>query len=140
MREPYPKALFSLHCSIVTTAARRPEGTKKPTPFPNRFDRYDMETILGTMDFFGADEYFMKQTVFDLYGPPKYRLFDWLAMNIMSRNDSDRGRNNIPLKVLVHSYLKAEGDPDAFIEDLRLTDYQIDTSWEDIEIELPGEE
>jgi hypothetical protein len=106
----------------------------------NNLDRYDVETILGTMDFFGASEYFMKQTVFDLYGPPKYRVFDWLAMNVMSRNDDDRQANNVPLKVLVHSYLKAEGDPEKFIEDLRLTDYELDLSWQDIKIDKPGQE
>lgn len=103
----------------------------------NNLDRYDVETILGTMDFFGASEYFMKQTAFDLYGPPKYRVFDWLAMNVMRRNDDDRQTNNVPLKVLVHSYLKAEGDPERFVADLRKSDYQIDTSWEDIEIDDP---
>jgi hypothetical protein len=103
----------------------------------NKLNQYDVETILGTMDFFGASEYFMKQTAFDLYGPPKYRVFDWLAMNIMSRNDDAREQNNVPLKVLVHSYLKAGGDPEKFIEDLRVTDYELDTSWEDIEIDDP---
>jgi hypothetical protein len=105
----------------------------------NKLDQYDIETILTTMDFFGADEYFIKQTVFDLYGPPKYRVFDWLAMNVMSRNDSDREGNNVALQVLVHSYMKAEGDPEKFIEDLRVSDYQLDTSWEDIQIDLPEE-
>ncbi|UCG04920.1 MAG: hypothetical protein JSV83_13420 [Desulfobacterales bacterium] len=103
----------------------------------NKLDQYDVETILATMDFFGASDIFMKQTVFDLYGPPKYRVFDWLAMNVMGRNDDDRQANNVALKVLVHSYLKSEGDPERFIEDLRKSDYQFDTSWEDVEIDEP---
>ena len=103
----------------------------------NKLDQYGVETILATMDFFGASEIFMKQTAFDLYGPPKYRVFDWLAMNIMSRNDDDRQTNNVPLSVLVHSYLKSEGDPERFIDDLRESDYQLDTSWEDIDINEP---
>ena len=103
----------------------------------NKLDQYDVETIMATIDFFGASEFFMKQTVFDLYGPPKYRIFDWIAMNVMGRNDDDRKLNNVPLKVLVHSYLKSEGDPERFIGDLRESDYQLDTSWEDIEIDEP---
>jgi hypothetical protein len=101
----------------------------------NRLDQYDVETILATMDFFGASDIFLKQTTFDLYGPPKYRVFDWLAMNVMDRNDDNRQVNNVALKVLVHSYLKSEGDPERFVADLRESDYQIDTSWEDIEID-----
>jgi len=61
-------------------------------------------------------------------------------MNVMSRNDDDRKRNNVPLSVLVHSYLKVDGIPEGFIQDLRETDYQIDTSWEEIQIDLPDEE
>jgi hypothetical protein len=109
----------------------------RSTGVANKLDQYDIETILATMDFFGASEIFIKQTVFDLYGPPKYRVFDWLAMNVMGRNDDDRQANNVPLKVLVHSYLKSEGDPERFIADLRESDYQLDTSWEDIEIDEP---
>ena len=58
-------------------------------------------------------------------------------MNVMSRNDDDRQTNNVPLKVLVHSYLKTGGVPERFVADLRESDYQIDTSWEDIEIDDP---
>ena len=105
----------------------------------NKLDQYDVETILATLEFFGASDIFMKQTAFDLYGPPKYRVFDWLAMNVMSRNDDEREGNNEALKVLVHSYLKAEGDPEGFIKDLRCSDYQIDESWQDIDIDLPSE-
>ena len=131
---PYNKALWEQVMKIGRDKEPRSQG------ITNRLDKYDVETILTVQDFFGASDIFMKQTAFDLYGPPKYRVFDWLAMNIMSRNDDDREQNNIPLKVLVHSYLKSEGDPERFIEDLRVSDYQIDTEWESIQIDLdePG--
>jgi hypothetical protein len=128
---PYNKQLWEQIMALGREKEPRSKG------IANKLNQYDVETILGTMDFFGASEYFIKQTAFDLYGPPKYRVFDWLAMNIMSRNDDAREQNNVPLKVLVHSYLKSEGDPEKFIEDLRVTDYELDTSWEDIEIDDP---
>ena len=53
----------------------------------------------------------------------------------MSRNDDNREQNNVGLKVLVHSFIKSGYDEKKTIADLRYTDYQIDTSWEKIEIE-----
>ena len=110
---PYNKQLWEQIMKLGREKEPRGQG------ITNKLDQYDIQTILGTMDFFGASEIFKKQTAFDLYGPPKYRVFDWLAMTVMSRNDDARDQNNVPLKVLVHSYLKSEGDPESFIDDLR---------------------
>ena len=51
---------------------------------------------------------------------------------------SGREGNRPALKVLTYSYLKSKGDIKKFIQDLRETDYQIDTSWEKLEVEKDG--
>ena len=101
----------------------------------NKLDRDDITTIIASMDFFNATEIWKQQTWVDLNEPFKYRIYDWLAMNVMSRNDDNRQQNETALKVLVYSYLKAKGNVKAFIKDLRETDYQVNESWEEIKIE-----
>lgn len=128
---PYNKQLWEQIMKLGREKEPRSQG------ITNKLDEPAIKTVLATLDYFNASEIFMKQTIFDLYGPPKYRVFDWLAMNVMSRNDDDRVQNNVPLKVLVHSYLKSEGDPEKFIDDLRVTDYDVDRSWQDINIDEP---
>lgn len=93
----------------------------------------EVATILGLMDFFGASQYFMRQANFDLR-VARYRLFDWIAMLVNGRwhyQDGDENNKEV-VRVLAHSYLKSEGDVDNFIKDLRVTDYQIDNSYERI--------
>jgi uncharacterized ubiquitin-like protein YukD len=85
----------------------------------------EIETIIATMDFFGAD---YRQTVFDLK-VARYRVFDWLAMAVQGRES-----NQSAIKVLAHSFIKVGGDINAFVDDLRVTDYDIDHSWEKIEL------
>ena len=101
----------------------------------NKFNQDDVNTIVATMDFFGATDVWLQQTYYDLT-KPKYRLFDWLAMCLMSRNDDDRKQNESALKVLIHVYLKVKGDPIKFIENLRKNDYQVDTAWEKVVIDI----
>ena len=111
-------------------------GRKKESKgITNNFDDNDIETILATMEFFGASDIWIRQSHWDLKNA-KYRLFDWLGMCVMSRNDDAREQNNQALKVLVHSYLKTGGEPKKFIEDLRESDYQIDESWEKVKIDV----
>lgn len=99
----------------------------------NKFNADDIKTIIGTMEFFGATDIWLNKTIYDLR-VPKYRLFDWLAMCVMSRNNDDRTQNEQALKVLVYSWFKVGGLPADFIEDLRVTDYEINTNWEEVEI------
>ena len=82
-------------------------------------------TILATMDFFGATSQDIAQARFDLICA-RYRVFDWLAMGIMGRIECRPA-----VQVLTHSFLKVDGDVDAFITDLRESDYDIDHSWEE---------
>jgi hypothetical protein len=84
----------------------------------------ELETIVATVDFFG-DNY--RQDIFDLK-VARYRVFDWLAMRVHGRGEPTS------TKVLVHSFLKVNGDIDKWIEDLRTTDYDIDESWQEIEL------
>ena len=99
----------------------------------NKFNQDDVNTIVATMDFFGATDVWLQQTYYDLT-KPKYRLFDWLAMCLMSRNDDDRKQNEMALKVMVHSYLKVKGNIKDFIDDLRRSDYESDHSWKQVDI------
>jgi len=128
-QKTYNKELWD---EIIKTGRKKEPSSKG---IANKFDDNDIKTIVATMEFFGASDIWIRQTVFDLK-TPKYRLFDWLGMCVMSRNDDAREQNNQALKVLVHSYLKTGGDPDKFIQDLRESDYQIDESWEKIKIDV----
>ena len=101
----------------------------------NKLDQDDLTTIYATMDFFQATDIWLKQTLFDLK-TCKYRVFDWLAMCLMSRNDDNRQQNEQALKVLIFSYLKAKGNVIDFIADLRATDYDIIKDYEQIEIDV----
>lgn len=84
----------------------------------------ELQTIYATVDYFGGN---WKQVGFDL-SFARYRVFDWLAMAVGGRIEET------PTKVLVHSFLKTEGDIDKFIDDLRTSDYDIDHSWEEVKL------
>lgn len=113
--------------SLVIAIGRKKEPSSKG--ITNKFDKDDVMTIVATMEFFGATTTWIQQTIYDLMGPPRFRLFDKLGMDIMSRNNDNRGQNNVPLKVLVWAYLKVNGDPKKFVQELRVTDYQLDESY-----------
>ena len=85
----------------------------------------DLNTICGLIDFFGGD---YRQDIFDLK-VARYRVFDWLAMRVQGRGD---GRE--ATKVLAYSFIKSGGVVSKFIEDLRITDYDIDNSWTELEL------
>lgn len=84
----------------------------------------ELEAIVGTIDFFGDD---YRQDVWDLR-TARYRVFDWLAMRVQGRGAPES------TKVLVYSFLKVKGDIDKWIEDLRVTDYDIDEAWRKLEL------
>lgn len=86
----------------------------------------EIETILATADFWGEP---VKPIVFDLK-VARYRIFDWLAMGVHGRIQSDEAS-----KVFAFSFIKSEGDVNKFIDDLRYTDYDIDREWERIDLE-----
>ena len=101
----------------------------------NSLDDCEVETILAILEFFNANERLIQDTLFMLKGMGRFRVFDWLATEIdtLNRGDSEK-ENIIPLKVISYAYIKANGDIDKFIQDLRETDYQIITDWESIEL------
>lgn len=103
--------------------AQKPNDTRHKGVANNLTDD-ELETIIGTIDFFGDD---YRQDIFDLK-IARYRVFDWLAMRVQGRGAPES------TKVLAHAFLKVDGDIDRWIDDLRVTDYDIDHSWEKIEL------
>lgn len=98
----------------------------------NTLNRDDINTILATLDYFGASVTELQQVYFDL-SIARYRVFDWLAMGIMSAGDNPR----IPLtglKVLVYSFISCGGYVTGFIDDLRSTDYDLDNRYMSINL------
>lgn len=102
----------------------------------NSLQNDELETIFASMEFWGINALFYKQALSDLAGTPRFRVFDWIAMCICGRCTGYPGggdeNNKTAIKVLAHAYIKANGDIDKWIEDLRYTDYDIDHSWEAI--------
>lgn len=99
-------------------------GSSEARGVANTLDDDDINTICGTIDFFGND---YRQDIFDLK-VARYRVFDWLAMRVMGCKE------DTATKVLAYSFIKSEGIPTKFIEDLRISDYDIDYSWKEIEL------
>lgn len=99
----------------------------------------EINTIIATMDFFGAHDNFLRQTISDLT-MARFRVFDWIAMCLDGRctGYGDDTLNIEATKVIAHSFLKSEADIDKWIEDLRITDYQIDQSYTRITWEKDG--
>lgn len=95
----------------------------------NTLKKDEIETLLATIDFFGGNA---QMAMFDLE-VAKYRLFDLLAMSVMSKGG--RIGSEEATKVLVYSYLKSKGDIDKFIQDLRETNYDIVDDWKKISLE-----
>lgn len=110
-------------------------GKKNEKGIINQLNRDDVSTIIATMEFFGSTVVWMQQTIFDLT-TPKFKVYDWLGMCIMSRNNDERKFNNVALKVLINAYLKAEGNIKKFVENLRVEDYDINREWERIKIDI----
>ena len=92
----------------------------------NTLTKDEIETLLATIDFFDGS---VKQAFFDL-ARARYRVFDWLAMGVQG----DRIGSVSATKVLAYSFLKSNGNIDKFIDDLRVSDYQIDIKWGLIEL------
>jgi hypothetical protein len=90
----------------------------------NNLNDDELNTIIATIDFFG-DPY--QQDIFDLK-VARYRVFDWLAMRVQGRGAPES------TKVLAFSFLKVGGDIDKWIEDLRVTDYDMDEKWRELEL------
>jgi hypothetical protein len=91
----------------------------------NTLKKDEIETILAVVDFFNGN---WQQVGFDLV-KARFRVFDALAMYVGGRLEPE------PTKVLVHSFLKVDGNIDKWIEDLRVSDYQVDTSYQAVAIE-----
>lgn len=102
---------------------------KRKVGVANNLRDDELETIIALIDFFGGD---YRQDIFDLK-VARYRVFDWLAMRVQGRHSGSE-HDKEATKVLAYSFIKSEGDVDKFIEDLRVTDYDIDHSYKTIEL------
>ena len=94
---------------------------KRSRGVANNLTQDELETIVATIDFFGGN---VQMALFDLK-VARYRIFDWIAMSVMG----DRVGSKSAAKVMAYSFLKVGGDIDDWIKDLRVSDYQMDTSW-----------
>lgn len=100
-----------------------------PNEVANDLKDHELATIISLMMFFGASVTDVRQAYFDL-SVIRYRVFDWLGMCIMGRVDC-----RTAVQVLTYSFLKSDGDVDRFIEDLRRTDYDVDESWKELDLD-----
>lgn len=110
--------------------ALKDAGKAEAKGVANTLDDDDLNTICGLVDFFGGD---YRQDIFDLR-TARYRVFDWLAMRVQGRHSGSEADKEAT-KVLAYSFIKSGGVPSKFIEDLRITDYDIDHSYKEIELE-----
>jgi hypothetical protein len=109
-----------------------PHETRVRGKIANTLRDDEIETILATMEFFGASDQVIAQAHSDMK-IPRYRMGDWLGMFIQNEG-YDKVGGETATKVLAHAYIKADGDIDKMIQDLRENDYQVDTSWEKINL------
>lgn len=103
---------------------------KRSKGVANNLNDDELNTIIGTIDFFGDD---YRQDIFDLK-VARYRVFDWLAMRVQGRGAPES------TKVLAYSFLKVGGDIDKWIDDLRVTDYDISEEWRNLELDSESKE
>lgn len=101
-------------------------------PQVNVLDENDVNSILATADFFGANQGLMAQIYRDLLGPARFRLFDALAMYVQSGDDDIH--NQQAIKVLCHAFIKAGYNEKKFIKELQVNDYEINREWEKLEL------
>jgi hypothetical protein len=84
-----------------------------------------------SMEYWGASDAVLRQAYSDMKFP-RYRMGDWIGMFI--QNEGYDAGGETATKVLAHAYIKADGNIDRMILDLRLTDYEVDRSWEKIDL------
>ena len=109
--------------------ALKEAGKSEARGVANTLSDDDLNTILGTIDFFGGN---YQLDIFDLK-TARYRVFDWLAMRVQGRHSGSEADKEAT-KVLAYSFIKSGGVPSKFIQDLRETDYDIDHSYQEIEL------
>lgn len=115
------------------------KGRKMERGIANKLTPEGLAAIYGTADFFGVNENFIRQALYDLK-VPKFRVFDWIGMLLNGRLRG-YGEDDIQLhwqkyftRVMVDAYLKAKNIPD-FERIMHTVDYEIvepvDIMWTD---------
>ena len=91
----------------------------------------EVTTIVATLDFFLVNRNYLRQCMFDLNGLPRYRVFDWLAMQLFGRwegygeNDEELKRAKMVIKKMIEIYLETK-NVHKFINELRVRDLQVE--------------
>jgi hypothetical protein len=112
----------SLWNEVMKLGREREHGTV------NKLTEPDIETICGTLDFFGVERPLIQQTVLDLH-LSRYRVFDWLAMNLdreMNMKEKSTPDDSNVWVALGITYIQTSA-VQQFINSLRYNDYQL---WE----------
>ena len=109
------------------------EGIKaepKEEGYANKLEDYEIIPIIGTLNFFQVNEYYLKQAQFDLY-ICKYRIFDWIVSNLDGRmwgypqeTEGEKLRICWIFCKFAEIYLNFEGDINKFAEYLMIWDLQ----------------
>jgi hypothetical protein len=107
-------------------------GRTREKEFANQLRKEDVNTIVCTLAFFNVRETLIYQRIVDLAGPAKFRVFDWLAMNLHREINEETGRrgevtddSNIWVAMgITYTHTSAVQQ---FVNSLRYNDYQL---WE----------
>ena len=98
--------------------------------FAHKLEDWEIRPIIGTLEFFCVNNYFLKQTQFDLYFC-KYRIFDWIATcldgrmwNYPEEDELERIRVCWVICKYAEIYLNFKGDIHKFAEYLARGDLQ----------------
>lgn len=79
---------------------------EKGEPDPvNHLTREDKETILATLQYYGASDKQLRFVGMDLGEPFRYRVFDWLGMCYQGRLDVQEGELFECLEMMVKLYI-----------------------------------
>jgi hypothetical protein len=111
-----------------------PHETRVRNKIANTLRDDEINTVIATMEYWGASDSVLRQAYSDMKFP-RYRMGDWIGMFIQNEG-YDKGGGETATRVLAHAYIKADGNIDKMIQDLRETDYEVDRSWEKIDLRV----
>jgi hypothetical protein len=103
-------------------------GREREKRIANYLSPDDVRTIVATLEFFNVERPLLQQTAWDLT-VPRYRVFDWLAMNLdREMNDERLGKHIVPDDSNIwvaqgQTYVHTSAVPQ-FINSLRYNDYE----------------
>lgn len=99
-------------------------GREREKRIANTLDLSDISVICATLDFFGEIRAIQRQSAWDLR-IPKYRVFDWLAMNLDRCINEGQSNNASNVWVALGNVYLNTTSPAQFVEALRFNDLQL---------------